>query len=143
MAANDEPRKSKLWVLDTDTKGTGARMVPLEETLAKPSEHPPPIIRREPPPRPEPKSPQPRRPRRLRVTDVVSGRVLAHHTDARATLDLLADTRSIVDVTIDVWDPKAGRWRRLSHGEKITLWNSRERASARARLPLRSPARWR
>jgi len=26
----------KTWVLDTDTKGTGARMVPLEDVLAKP-----------------------------------------------------------------------------------------------------------
>ena len=117
-------------MLDTDTKGTGARMVPLEDTLAKPSEHPPPVIRRQPAPEPEPKRPEPKRPRRFRVTDVLSGRVLAHHVDARATLDLLAGTRSIVDVTIDVWDSKAGRWRRLSHGEKTTLWNSRDRASA-------------
>ena len=28
----------KTWVLDTDTKGTGARMVPLEDVLAKPGE---------------------------------------------------------------------------------------------------------
>jgi hypothetical protein len=27
---------AKTWVLDTDTKGTGARMVPLEDTLKKP-----------------------------------------------------------------------------------------------------------
>ena len=117
-------------MLDTDTKGTGARMVPLEDTLARPSEHPPPVIRRQPAPEPEPNPPEPRRPRRFRVTDVLSGAVVAHHANARATLDLLADTRSIVDVTIDVWDPKAGRWRRLSHGEKATLWNSRGRASA-------------
>ena len=108
--------------LDTDTKGTGARMVPLEDTLAKPSEHPTPIIRRPPAPAPEP-----RRPRRFRVTDVLNGRLLADHIDARATLDLLAGTRSIVDVTIDVWDFKAGRWRRLAHGEKSTLWNARHR----------------
>jgi hypothetical protein len=28
----------KTWVLDTDTKGTGARMVPLEDVLEKPAE---------------------------------------------------------------------------------------------------------
>jgi len=114
-------------VLDTDTKGTGARMVPLEETLAKPAEHSTPIVPRPPAPAPEPKPPAPRRPRRFRVTDVLSRRVLAEDADARATLDVLAGTRSIVDVTIDVWDPKAGRWRRLAHGEKSTLWNSRDR----------------
>ena len=129
LGTKDEPRKSKLWVLDTHTKGTGARMVPLEDTLAKPSEHPPPIFSRPPAPKPEPKPPERRRPRRFRVTDVLSGRVLADDANARTTLDLLANTRSIVDVTIDVWDPKAGRWRRLSHGEKTTLWNSRDRQS--------------
>ena len=30
----------KTWVLDTDTKGTGARMVPLEDVLAKPEAEP-------------------------------------------------------------------------------------------------------
>lgn len=27
---------AKVWVLDTDTKGTGARMAPLEDVLARP-----------------------------------------------------------------------------------------------------------
>jgi hypothetical protein len=54
---------SKVWVLDTDTKGTGARMVPLDKVLAKP----------EPPPeRPRPRraaskgsgSTRPRKPRK-------------------------------------------------------------------------------
>ena len=27
----------KVWVLETDTKGTGARMVPLDDVLAKPA----------------------------------------------------------------------------------------------------------
>jgi hypothetical protein len=30
----------KTWVLDTETKGTGANMVPLEKTLAKPAPRP-------------------------------------------------------------------------------------------------------
>ncbi len=30
----------KTWVLDTDTKGTGARMVPLEDVLQKPEPKP-------------------------------------------------------------------------------------------------------
>ncbi len=41
----------KTWVLDTDTKGTGARMVPLEDVLQKP----------EPKPKPERTSPARRR----------------------------------------------------------------------------------
>ncbi len=31
---------AKTWVLDTDTKGTGARMVPLEDVLQKPEPRP-------------------------------------------------------------------------------------------------------
>ena len=37
----------KTWVLDTETKGTGANMVPLEKTLAKPEAKP---VRRRPKP---------------------------------------------------------------------------------------------
>jgi hypothetical protein len=47
----------KVWVLDTDTKGTGASMVPLEKTLKKP----------EPPAKPgdrRPKAARPKPPRR-------------------------------------------------------------------------------
>ena len=43
----------KTWVLDTDTKGTGARMVPLEDVLAKPEVEP------EPERRPRGRSPEP------------------------------------------------------------------------------------
>ena len=39
---------AKRWVLDTETKGTGANVVPLEKTLAKPE-----------PPAPEPAKPAP------------------------------------------------------------------------------------
>lgn len=34
---------AKTWVLDTDTKGTGARMVPLEDVLTKPEPRPRPL----------------------------------------------------------------------------------------------------
>lgn len=49
---------AKRWVLDTDTKGTGARMVPLDDVLEKPGPKAP-----SPPPTrtPEPVPPKPRR----------------------------------------------------------------------------------
>jgi hypothetical protein len=37
---------AKVWVLDTETKGTGARMVPLEDVLAKPEPAPAPARRK-------------------------------------------------------------------------------------------------
>ena len=42
---------AKTWVLDTDTKGTGARVVPLEDVLAKPEPKPRPTAPREAPTR--------------------------------------------------------------------------------------------
>jgi hypothetical protein len=55
----------KIWVLDTDTKGTGAQMVPLEDVLAKPETEPEGRPRkRRPAPRDEPPAGRPRRQRR-------------------------------------------------------------------------------
>jgi hypothetical protein len=48
----------KVWVLDTETKGTGARMVPLEDALAKPEPDSKPVRREE---RPRPADPGARR----------------------------------------------------------------------------------
>ena len=58
--------------------------------------------------------------------------VLADDADARATVAALEDVRSVVDVLVDVWDPEAGQWRRLTLGEQKTLWGFRGRAHARA-----------
>lgn len=48
---------AKTWVLDTETKGTGARMVPLEDALEKPKPKAP-----SPPPARKPAAPAQRRP---------------------------------------------------------------------------------
>ena len=118
----------RIWVLDTATKGTGAEMVPLDSVLEKPAP------RREPlfvPPkrRPrEPAPPEPRAPRRFRIVDVVSQAVLADDASTRDALHVLSDVRSIVDVHVSVWEPKADRWRLLTLGEQRTLWSLREEA---------------
>ena len=54
---------AKTWVLDTDTKGTGARVVPLEDVLAKPEPKPRPSkpVRK---PTEPPAAPRPARARR-------------------------------------------------------------------------------
>jgi hypothetical protein len=120
---------AKVWVLDTETKGTGAEMVPLEKTLRKPP------AKREPfwvppkaAPRPE-EPPEPRAPRRFRVVDVVSRELLADDADARETLDALRDVRSLVDVHISVWDPEHERWRLLTLEEEQAVWAQRNRAA--------------
>jgi hypothetical protein len=111
------------WVLDTSTKGTGANMVPLE-SVREPGSKPVPGFKL-----PERKhvedGPPALRPHRFKVLDVVSHRVLAEDVDAHAAVAALADVRSIVDVTISVWDDDAQRWRMLSFADRRALWDHR------------------
>ena len=118
---------AKLWVLDTETKGTGARMVPLEE--ARPRSGPesaPVLVRDKPAPRP-PEAPLPIRPRRFKLVDVMTRRTLAEDVDTRTIVDLLGEARSAVDVSIYVWEPHDDKWRPLTYPEKKLLWGFRQR----------------
>jgi hypothetical protein len=102
-------------------------MVPLESVLRKPSQHSEPIYV---PPPERPKAPAelepaPRGPRTFRVIDVRSRAVLAEDATARATLDVLRDVRSIVDVNVYVWESTAAKWRLLTFDEQRLLWDHR------------------
>jgi hypothetical protein len=121
----------KTWVLDTETKGTGAQMVPLEKVLEKPAPKP-----RRPAARAKPKPPasdagEPKQPPTFKVVDALSRQVLADGASTRATVDLLQEIRSPVDVSIYAWERKSGTWRLLSHREKKLLWGFREREPGR------------
>jgi hypothetical protein len=117
----------KVWVLDTETKGTGARMVPLEEVLERPAQRAEPIfVPPKAPPRPA-EEPEPRAPRRFKVVDVLTGQVLAEDASGRETVDALGDVRSVVDVRISVWDPEAEDWRLLTLREQQAIWRLRDR----------------
>ena len=130
---------AKVYVLDTSTKGTGASVVPLETTPAEPAGSAAlPYVAPKRAPRP-PKEPPPRKPRRFKVVDVVSGEVLAEDADARATLDVLRDVRSVVDVTVSVRRPETGSWRMLTLAEQKALWHLRARDPGQPQ-PARSPA---
>src|SRR5436190_14185298 len=115
----------KVWVLDTETKGTGAEMVPLEKVLEKGSQAGRGVIvPREPASRqPEPAGPKP--PPRFKVVDVMTRQVLAEGADTHATVELLEGIRSVVDVSVYVWDERTDAWRPLSMGERKALWNLR------------------
>ena len=117
----------KPWVLDTETKGTGAEMVPLEKVL-RPPEPPRRLGRRRRRPGRPAHEPEPRGPLRFKVVDAVTREVLAEDADGAATLDLLRGLRSVVDVDISVWEPKAGRWRPLTLGERKAVWGLRNAA---------------
>src|SRR5690242_5487153 len=102
-------------------------MVPLDRVVRKPGSDAVegfilPALR---PPAPVPQAPQ--APRQFKVVDVVTRQVLAEGTDARATIELLEGVRSIVDVTIWVWQPETERWRMLSLEEARALWEYRGR----------------
>ena len=115
---------AKKWVLDTETKGTGAQMLPLEKVLREPAGKP--ARRPVPPRRPKPApAPGPTAPRRFKVVDVMTREVLAEGAGTRATVDLLKDVRSIVDVAIYVWSDRLEGWQLLSIAESKMLWNLR------------------
>ena len=116
---------ARIWVLDTDTKGTGAEMVPLDRVLEKraPSGEPF-FVPPKPKPR-EPEAPEPRAPRRFRIVDVATRQVLADDTPAREALEVLGGVSSNVDVHVSVWEPKGERWRLLTIDEQRLLWDRR------------------
>ena len=114
---------AKTWRLDTETKGTGAHIAPLEKAPAAAEkelatvtlERPPRII----------EEPEPLGPLTFKVLDIRSSQVLAEGTDTRATIELLQDVRSMLDVRIYVWMQRAARWRLLTLQEQRALWRFR------------------
>jgi hypothetical protein len=121
---------AKTWILDAESKGTGAHMVPLEKALEKRSaEEDLAIVRLEDPAasrRPAEPTETPA-PLSFRIVDVRSSRVLAEGVDARAAIDVLEGLGSVVDVRIYVWARLSGRWRLLTLEEQKTLWGFRGR----------------
>ena len=133
--AKEAPRRGRTWVLDTETKGTGAEMVPLEKALRRAAAR-------------DERTSVLRRgrgrastdgsgahaaeaaetgPRRFKVVDVLSREVLAEGASARVTLDLLKEVRSVVDVRVYVWEEQAEDWRPLTLREQRVLWDFRDR----------------
>jgi hypothetical protein len=125
VASSSDDRESDVWVLDTETKGTGANMVPLERVLKHGSDRVPGFklpARRQ---RPE-GSAEPRKPYRFRVVDVMTRQVLADDVDARHAVEALTGVRSIVDVSVYAWDDATQSWTRLPFGETKALWDLRD-----------------
>jgi len=109
------------WVLHTETKGTGAQVVPLESITKRSPLVEPISVPRKPQPR-EREAPQPRPPRRFRVVDVMTRDALANDASTREAIDALKDIRSIVDVNVFVWQDEQERWRLLTFAEQRAMW---------------------
>ncbi len=126
-------KKPTVWVLDTETKGTGAEMVPLErlEKERKRQKGDRERIRviarddsgagNEPATEPE----APRGARRLKVVNVLSRQVLADDVGVAEALQTLRTVNSVVDVNVYVWEPSEEDWRPLTLSERRTLWSFR------------------
>ena len=63
------------------------------------------------------------------MVDVLTQRVVGESLDARATVDLLKNFRSVVDVSVYAWDQTDADWRPLTLGERRTLWSFRDRVA--------------
>jgi hypothetical protein len=110
----------KVWILDTETKGTGANMVPLERATKRSSAVEPVLIPRQPVPRVQP-VPAPRPAPKFRVVDVMTRQVLADDATTRETAAVLRDVRSIVDVNVYVRGSQE-RWQLLPLADLRALW---------------------
>jgi hypothetical protein len=114
---------ARRWILDSDTKGTGAEMVPLDKAEEKQAEPGRGVIVA-PEHRERPRKPaKPRGPRRFKLVDVMTRQTLAEDLSARETIDRLKDARSTVDVSVHVWEEDAGKWQQLTQREQKMLWD--------------------
>ena len=73
----------------------------------------------------KPRAPEPRAPRRFRVLDVVTRRVLQEDAGVRETLHLLGGVERMNDVNVSVWEAGEERWRLLHIAEQRMLWERR------------------
>lgn len=123
---------AKTWVLDTETKGTGAHIAPLpakgprtpkrEAELA--------LVQLARPPRPKPAQAEPtERQLRFKVVDVQGARVVGEDLGVRATVEALGQMVSALDARVYVWVQSSERWRLLRLAETRKLWQLARDAS--------------
>jgi hypothetical protein len=126
----------RVWVLDTDAKGTGAEMVPLDTLLE----------RKRSTTKADPDAPKrrkrstrrrgdahraggedagvaeaPRRRHEFRLVNALSGRLIGDGVDLRATCELLGAARSVADVRVYARAQPEKPWRALTLREQQSL----------------------
>jgi hypothetical protein len=134
---------AKIWVLDTETKGTGAEMVPLERALrgkrAAPDRDPVRVVKR----RPDGSDAEsgegevrPRGPRRFKLVNALSGQVLADGVPVDEVVEAMHGIRSVADARVYVWEPDTCGWRPLSLREQRVLLDRSRAGAAGSRASL-------
>jgi hypothetical protein len=131
--ANDAEGKKRaptVWVLDTETKGTGAEMIPLEKAQRRKSSQSPRerirVLRRPSQSKDEPGidelddscRSEEVRPRRFKLVNVLRRQVVAEDVGAREIVQALEGVPSIADVHIYVKQDAEEPWRLLTFAEK-------------------------
>jgi hypothetical protein len=116
-------RVAKTWILDTETKGTGARMVPLDSVSKRRSPAERLLVAGRPSVPREHRAPAPRPRRRFRIVDVMTRQTIADDVDAREAVTALQGMRRNVDVTVSTWQEDRHRWRPLTLDEQRALWD--------------------
>ena len=108
----------KTWVLDTDTKGTGANVVPLEKVLRNEEDAPAPARRapRRPKPAAQPAQRRPVKPRRSEPVETTRTALPPGHVRKRTTGEI-GQVKAV--------DPRAGtatvRWLRSGSTSTVPL----------------------
>jgi hypothetical protein len=126
----------KTWVLDTETKGTGAHMVPLESTLRRANEqHDLATVTLKRPPARAPEPPPEPGPLRFKVVDVLGARELARDIGVREAVGLLEHMSSVLDARIYVWMGSSARWRLLTLDEHRLMWQFRGQTDSQPAAP--------
>ena len=137
--ANEAAKKKRaptVWVLDTETKGTGAEMIPLEKAQRRKSSQSPRerirVIRRPSRSQDEPvvdeldsRSSEQVRPRRFKLVNVLKRQVVAEDVGAREIVEALEGVPSIADVHIYVRQDAEEPWRPLTFAERRAFWGYR------------------
>ena len=128
-------KERRTWVLDTETKGTGAEVVSLEKleqrkraaqrrrglSVVRPES----AVRRERESTAE--EAEQRGPRRFRLVHALTGQLLAEDVSAREAVELLGEIKTVIDVHVYLWEPESASWRPLTFAEKQALWRFRGR----------------
>jgi hypothetical protein len=119
---------AKIWVLDTETKGTGAEMVPLERALrgkrSAPARERIRVVKRKLDGSADqalPTGEPPRGPRRFKLTNALSGQVLAEDASVAEIIELMRGMRSVADARVSVWEADTRGWRPLALREQQLL----------------------
>lgn len=124
---------AKTWILDTETKGTGAHVAPLpsHERRGAHPERPLQTVQLRRPPHPAPDAEDlAAQARRFKIVDVRSAEVLGEELDTQRAADALARMPSPLDARVYVWEEQRSRWRLLDLANTRSLWELARRAVA-------------